>query len=127
MSGSLANSVIARIVKQRDLMQAMNEHLKTISARVTSRDQSVSVEVDGVGTLTGLWLGENAYRHGPEGLANLIIETAQAAAKTALDRQKFLVKEFNSRFATLQQTPLTRWDGTTVTPEPRPDVSLPEE
>lgn len=127
MSGSLANSVIARIVKQRDLMQAMNEHLKTISARVTSRDQSVSVEVDGVGTLTGLWLGENAYRHGPEGLANLIIETAQAAAKTALDRQKFLVKEFNSRFAALQQTSLTRWDGETVTPVPRPDVGLPEE
>lgn len=127
MSGSLADSVIARIVKQRDLMQAMNEHLKTISARVTSRDQSVSVEVDGLGTLTGLWLGENAYRHGPEGLAKLIIDTAQAAAKTALDRQKFLVKEFNSRFAALQQTPLTRWDGETVTPVPRPDVSLPEE
>ncbi|GAB5896292.1 YbaB/EbfC family nucleoid-associated protein [Mycolicibacterium mageritense] len=116
MNGGLADSLIARIIKQRDLMQAMDEHLKSISARVTSRDQSVSVEVDGIGTLKGIWLGENAYRHGPDGLARLIIETGQAAAKTALDRQNYLMKEFNSRLAALQQTPLTKRDGTTVTP-----------
>ena len=37
MTGGLADSVIARIVMQRDLMQAMDEHCKSISARVTSR------------------------------------------------------------------------------------------
>lgn len=116
MSGGLADSLIARVIKQRDLMQAMNEHCRSISVRVTSRDQSVSIEVDGIGTLTGLWLGQNAYRHGPEGLAALIIETSQAAAKTALDRQNYLMKEFNERMAALQETPLTKWDGSTVTP-----------
>ena len=65
MSGGLADSLIARVVKQRDLLQAMDEHCKSISARVTSRDHSVSVEVDGFGTMTGLWLGDNAYRNGP--------------------------------------------------------------
>jgi DNA-binding protein YbaB len=116
VTGGLADSLIARIIKQRDLMQAMNEHCKSISVRVTSRDQSVSVEVDGVGTLTGLWLGENAYRHGPDGLSALIIETSQAAAKTALDRQNYLMKEFNERMVALQEAPLTRWDGSSVTP-----------
>lgn len=113
---SLAESLIARVIKQRDLLQAMNEHLKSISVRVTSKDQSVSVEVDGMGAMTGLWLTDGAYRHGADGLSKLIVDTAQAAAKLAMDRQSFLVKEFNERMAGLQKSPLTRWDGNTVLP-----------
>ena len=113
---SLAESLIARVVKQRDLLQAMNEHLGAISVRVTSKDQSVSVEVDGFGGMTGLWLTDAAFRHGADGLSKLIIDTAQAAAKLAMERQSFLVKEFNQRMAALQQSPLTRWDGHTVVP-----------
>ena len=66
MSG-LADSVIARIVEQRDLMQALDEHCQSISARVTSRDESVSVEVDGLGAMTGLWLRPQALKLGPDG------------------------------------------------------------
>ncbi|MHA3023907.1 YbaB/EbfC family nucleoid-associated protein [Mycobacterium sp. BMJ-28] len=113
---SLAESLIARIIKQRDLMQAMNEHLNTISVRVTSKDQSVSVEVDGLGAMTGLWLTDAAYRHGADGLSKLIVDTAQAAAKLAMERQSYLVKEFNQRMSGLQESPLTRWDGSTVIP-----------
>ena len=51
MSG-LADSVVARVVKERDLLQAFDEHCRSISARVTSRDKSVSVEVDGLGAMT---------------------------------------------------------------------------
>jgi DNA-binding protein YbaB len=116
VNGGLADSLVQRIIKQRDLLQAMDEHCKSIVARVSSRDQAVTVEVDGVGTLTGLWLGDNAYRHGADGLAKLIVDTAQAAAKLALDRQNFLIKEFNERMAALAVTPLTRWDGGIVTP-----------
>jgi DNA-binding protein YbaB len=115
---SLAESLIARIAKQRDLLQAMNEHLNTISVRVASKDQSVSVEVDGLGAMTGLWLTDSAYRHGPDGLSKLIVDTAQAAAKLAMERQSFLIKEFNERMANLQESPLTRWDGHTVVPSP---------
>jgi DNA-binding protein YbaB len=113
---SLAESLIARVIKQRDLLQAMNEHLNTISVRVTSKDQSVSVEVDGLGGMTGLWLTDAAYRHGADGLSRLIVDTAQAAARLAMERQSFLVKEFNERMAGLQESPLTRWDGSTVVP-----------
>jgi DNA-binding protein YbaB len=119
MSGELADSVIARIVLQRDLIQAMDEHCKSISARVTSRDKSVSVEVDGLGAMTGLWLGELAYRKGVDALAKLIVDSAQAAAKEALNRQSYLIKEFAERLVTLQQAPLTRRDGSTFQPDRR--------
>jgi DNA-binding protein YbaB len=108
VNGGLADSVIARIVMQRDLMQAMDEHCKSISARVTSRDKSVSVQVDGIGAMTGLWLGEFAFRNGADALSKLIVETAHAAAQVAQQRQSYLIKEFIARLTTLQQQPLTR-------------------
>jgi DNA-binding protein YbaB len=116
VSASLAESLIDRIVLQRDLLQSMSEHCKAISARVTSRDKTVSVEVDGIGTMTGLWLGPNAYRNGPDALATLIVETAQAAAQVAVERQNFLLKEFQAKMAELQGAPLRRYDGTVVQP-----------
>lgn len=114
MSG-LADSVIARVVEQRDLLEALNEHCRSLSARVTSRDRSVSVEVDGLGAMTGLWLGPQAYKLGPEALAKLIVDTAEAAARVCIDRQNYLVTEFNRRMRALDEAPLTSWDGTTIT------------
>jgi DNA-binding protein YbaB len=116
MNGGLADSVIARIAMQRDLIQAMDEHCKSISARVTSPDKTVSVQVDGLGSMTGLWLGESAYRNGPDALAQLVVDTARVAAKVALDRQNFLLKEFNDRLSALQRAPLARHDGSTFQP-----------
>jgi extradiol dioxygenase family protein len=107
----LADSLIARIAKQRDLVAAMDDHCKTIKARITSRDQDVSVEVDGYGSMTGLWLGPNAHKLGADALSRLIVETAHAAAGVAADRQAFLSEEFNRRMTELRQAPLTRWDG----------------
>jgi hypothetical protein len=118
-SGQLVDSLIARIIKQRDLIQAMDDHCKSIIARVTSRDMSVTVEVDGLGAMTGLWLGESAYGKGVDALAKLIIDCAQAAAKEALDRQSYLLKEFTERFGALRQTPLTCHDGSTFQPGSR--------
>lgn len=113
---SLADSLIARIIKQRNLISAMDEHCRSISARVTSRDQHVSVEVDGFGAMTGLWLGPNALKLGPGPLSKLVVETAQAAARIAADRQGYLTKEFDSRMRELRMAPLTRADGTTFKP-----------
>jgi YbaB/EbfC DNA-binding family len=113
----LADSLIARIIKQRDLVAAMDDHCKSIKARVTSRDHNVSVEVDGFGSMTGLWLGPNIHNLGADALAKLIVETAQAAARVAADRQGFLSEEFSSRMSELRQALLTRWDGTTFEPD----------
>ena len=113
----LADSVIARIIKQRNLVAAMDDHCRTISAQVTSRDQNVSVEVDGFGAMTGLRLGPNAHKLGPDALARLIVDTAHAAAGIAADRQSYLTEEFSRRMRELRQEPLTRWDGTTFESE----------
>jgi DNA-binding protein YbaB len=112
---SLANSVIARVIEQRNLLQALDEHCRSISARVTSRDESVSVEVDGFGAMTGLWLRPQALKLGRDALAKLIVDTAAAAAQVCIDRQNFLVTEFNRRMCTLNETPLTCWDGSPTT------------
>jgi DNA-binding protein YbaB len=109
----LADSLISRLLKQRDLVQAMDEHCRSISARVTSRDDNVSVEVDGLGAMTDLRIGPNAHSLGADGLAKLIVETAHAAAQVAADRQKYLTDEFGVRMRELKQAPLTRWDGST--------------
>ena len=115
----LADSLIARIAKQRDLTAAMDDHCRTISARVTSRDQNVSVEVDGYGAMTGLWIGANAHKLGAEALAKLIVATAEAAAGVAFQRHRYLSEEFGRRMTELRQAPLTRWDGSTFTPDGR--------
>nr|WP_090279132.1 YbaB/EbfC family nucleoid-associated protein [Mycolicibacterium komanii]CRL74512.1 hypothetical protein CPGR_03698 [Mycolicibacterium komanii] len=114
---SLADSLIARIMKQRDLIQAMDEHCQSISARVSSRDENVTVEVDGYGAMTGLWLSERAHRLGADALGRLIVQTAQAAATVAAERQRFLTDQFATRMAELEQTPLTRWDQMVFVPE----------
>jgi DNA-binding protein YbaB len=114
---SLAHSLIERVIKQRDLLQSMTEETNSIAVRVTSKDKSVSAEVNGVGSLTGLWLGPPATRLDADALAKLIIETAQEAARLAAERYAFLLKEFTSRMDEFQKTPLTRWDGAVFQPE----------
>lgn len=113
---SLAESLLEVARKQRDLLQSLGEHCNSISVKVTSRDQSVSAEVDASGALTGLWLNPPATKLGADALAKLIVETAQAAARTALERQNYLYSEFNTRMQELQKTPLTCWDGSTFVP-----------
>ena len=111
MSG-LADSVIGRVLQQRDLMHTLSVHCQSISVQVTSRDQSVGVEVNSLGAMTGLWLRPHALKLGREALAKLIVDTAEAAARVSVDRQNFLIAEFARRMRALQQTPLTGWDGT---------------
>jgi hypothetical protein len=113
---TLAESLVARIIKQRNLVAALDEQCQAISARVTSRDRNVSVEVNGFGAMTGLWIGPNACKLGGGPLAKLIVETAHAAARVAADRQTYLTKEFDRRVSTLRRAPLSRFDGTTFEP-----------
>ena len=74
----------------------------------------VSVEVDGFGAMTGLRLRPQALKLGRDALAKLIVDTAAAAAQVCIDRQNFLVAEFNRRMHALNEAPLTRWDGATI-------------
>lgn len=110
----LADSLIERMVAQRDLLQEIDDRCASISGHATSPDESVHVEVDGVGAMTSLWLDARALEHDAEALAKLIVETAAAAAQVAVDRQTSVVDELNARIRALQETPLTLWDGTVI-------------
>jgi DNA-binding protein YbaB len=110
----LADSLVARLVAQRDLLQEMDDRFSSISANVASPDESVSVEVDGLGAMTGLRLAPRALDLEPEALAKLIVDTATSAARVALDRQDLLINELNRRVRAVAEAPLTLWDGTTV-------------
>ena len=114
MSG-LADALIARIVEQSDLLAAMNEHCQGLHARVASREELVSVEVDGLGAMTGLWLSPRALKLESDALARLIVDTARAAAEVCVERQNRLFAEFTRRMRTLEQKQLTGRDGTTMT------------
>ena len=86
-----------RLDEQRDLTVALNEQIASMSATVSAPDGSVSVQVNGWGSITGLWLGDGAYRRGADTLAAQIVDVAQAAAKVVADRQAFLLNEFGER------------------------------
>ena len=111
---SLADSLIERMAAQRDLLQEMDDRCSSISGHATSPDESVSVEVDGLGAMTGLWLEHRALELEPEALAKLIVDTAAAAAQVAINRQNVVVDELNERMRDLQKMPLTLWDGTAI-------------
>jgi len=112
----LADSLIERMVAQRDLLQEIDERCSSISGQATSPDDLVSVEVDGLGAMTALWLDPDALAQEPHILAKLIVTTAAAAAQVAVDRQNTMVEELNDRMRALQEMPLTLWDGTIVDP-----------
>lgn len=104
---SLADSVVARLIKQRDLVAAVHEHCRSLSVRVGSRDGHVSVTVDAFGAMTGLSLGPSAYTLGADTLAELIVDTARVGAALMVERQNFLAKELATRLEELRHTPLT--------------------
>lgn len=112
---SLADALIARIGEQRDLLAAINEHTRGLHARVASRSQLVSVEVDGLGAMTGLWLSPRALKLESDVLAKLIVDTAAAAARVCVERQNALFAEFTRRMRTLENKPLAGRDGTVLT------------
>lgn len=122
---TLANSVLARVEQQRELMEALNADTTAIRVRVSSPDKSVSVEVDGVGALTGLWLTAGIQKYSGSALSALIVETAQHAARASLQRRNQLIQEFSARMEQAQDSGLEGWDGTVVHPD-RPKTELPQ-
>jgi DNA-binding protein YbaB len=123
----LADSLIARMVAQRDLLREMDDRLASVYGHAVSPDDSVSVEVDGLGAMTELWLAPEALEYEPDALATLIVNTAREAARFALRRQDSLIGEMNERMRTLQEAPVTCWDGTTVEAAQQESTSPPDD
>ncbi|MDV3128478.1 hypothetical protein M1247_26460 [Mycobacterium sp. 21AC1] len=92
-----------RLVERRDLTVALNEQIDSLSVTVSNADQSVSVQVDGWGAPTGLWLRDHAYQSGAEALADQIVKIAHAAAQLVADRQAFLLNQYRIRAEQVQE------------------------
>ena len=101
----LADRVVARIARQRDLLHSFKEHCDAIRVRATTRNRAVSVEVDAMGGLTDLTLGSAATQLSPNELSELIVNIGQTAAKAALARRDQLVAQFRAEFDQLRADP----------------------
>jgi DNA-binding protein YbaB len=110
MSG-LADSVVARLAEQRDLLQDLQDQCTSITVRATSRDRAVTVVVDATGAMTALTLRPAASRLAADTLAELIVNTAQTAATAVFERRRQLTEQFNRQFQAARSRPLENWDG----------------
>lgn len=98
----LANAVVARLTRARDLLADLNERSAAIKVRASSRDRAVSVEVDGTGSMTALSIRSTATTLPAEELATLIVNIAQTAAKSAVAQQRLLLEQFGPELRALQ-------------------------
>ena len=112
----LADSVVARLAEQRDLLQDLHDHCRSISVRATSRDRAVTVVVDATGAMTALTLRPAISRLTGAALAELIVNTAQIAATAAFDRRSQLTEQFNGRFQAARTRSLEKWDESFISP-----------
>lgn len=94
----------ARANTQLDRLHELHESLSAISVRETSDDKLVTVEVDGSGALTGLWLASGANDLGGARLGELIVATAAHAAALAFARHVAITEEFGDSFGALLDT-----------------------
>jgi hypothetical protein len=91
----------ARARTQLDRLRDVNEQLAAISERETSPDDRVTAEVDGVGSMTGLWFAPSAHEIGAAELGHLVVATAAVAAGRAFTRRAAVLEDFNESFADL--------------------------
>ncbi|MGV9672643.1 MULTISPECIES: YbaB/EbfC family DNA-binding protein [unclassified Gordonia (in: high G+C Gram-positive bacteria)] len=88
----------ARAASQLGRLQDFSEALAAISVRETSADDLVTVEVDGSGALTGLWLADIPAGFGGTRLGESIAATAMRAAHRAFARRAELTEDFAAAF-----------------------------
>ena len=94
----------ARANAQLNCLYDAQERLAAISVRETSADDLVTVEVDGVGALTALWLAPGANDLGGRRLGEVIVTTAALAAQRALARHAAITEDFTESFPDLMES-----------------------
>lgn len=94
----------ARANAQLNSLHDVQERLAAISVRETSPDDLVTVEVDGVGALTGLWLAPGANELGGRRLGDLIVSMSALAAQRAFARQAAITSDFTEAFSDLVES-----------------------
>ncbi len=94
----------ARANAQLNSLYEAKERFAAISVRESSPDDLVTVEVDGVGSLTGLWLAPGANELGGRRLGEVIVSTAALAAQRAFAKHAAITEDFTEAFGDLIQS-----------------------
>ena len=79
--------IVGRATEQVNLLEEALAGLQSITARASSESDQVTAEVDGNGTLTGLWMDDSISSLDARTLAAMITSTTQEAARLATEQR----------------------------------------
>lgn len=81
------DAIVGRATERVNLLEEALAGLQSIRARASSESDQVTAEVDGNGTLTGLWMDDSISRLDARTLAAMITSTTQEAARLATEQR----------------------------------------
>ncbi|ELB87824.1 YbaB/EbfC family nucleoid-associated protein [Rhodococcus opacus] len=87
MSEHDMDAIVWRATEQVNLLEEALAGLQAIKARASSESDQVTAEVDGNGTLTGLWMDDSISTLDARTLATMITSTTQEAARLATEQR----------------------------------------
>ncbi|NDV07841.1 YbaB/EbfC family nucleoid-associated protein [Rhodococcus sp. IEGM 248] len=87
MSEHDMDAIVGRATEQVNLLEEALAGLQAIKARASSKSDQVTAEVDGNGTLTGLWMDDSISTLDARTLATMITNTTQEAARLATEQR----------------------------------------
>ncbi|MGX7697869.1 YbaB/EbfC family DNA-binding protein [Gordonia polyisoprenivorans] len=101
---SAMDELESRATTQLGRLHDFSDELARIRVRESSADDLITVEVDGSGAMTGLWLADGAGELGGARLGSGIVATAMLAAQRAFARRAAMTEDFTASFAELVQS-----------------------
>ncbi|AII04786.1 YbaB/EbfC family nucleoid-associated protein [Rhodococcus opacus] len=98
MSEHDMDAIVGRATEQVNLLEEALAGLQAITARASSESGQVTAEVDGNGTLTGLWMDDSISALDARTLATMITSTTQEAARLATERRTQVMTTLQDAF-----------------------------
>ncbi|MCQ4120305.1 YbaB/EbfC family nucleoid-associated protein [Rhodococcus tibetensis] len=98
MSEREMDTIVGRATEQVNLLEEALDGLRSIKARASSESDHVTAEVDGNGTLTGLWMNDSIAGLDSSALATLITSTTQEAARLATEQRTQVMTALHDAF-----------------------------
>ncbi|NLG56463.1 MAG: YbaB/EbfC family nucleoid-associated protein [Rhodococcus sp.] len=87
------NAIVNGVMDKVGLVEDIQGAIARIRARATDDDDIVTAEVDGMGTLTGLWIDDSIANSDARTVSALIIATANQASLNATTQRAALLSQ----------------------------------
>ncbi|QNG19492.1 YbaB/EbfC family nucleoid-associated protein [Rhodococcus triatomae] len=98
MSGNEMDAIVARAQEKIGLLEDALDGLGRLRARASDEKDTVTAEVDGNGTLTGLWMDDSIATTDSRALGPLIVATVSEAARLATEQRMELMNRLQDGF-----------------------------